>query len=203
MTLEMLANNLRVFPTSTMQYTTQATLLTVLDLVAHGGFSLQASALDALAALLAEMPLELIPMQTVVSHLLLALETWATSTSVPKDHSALGLWQQHILTCLNLLTGMLGESKAKAGPAECILETLPKLVCCLASGQSSFQARLCQIALGTAERHSELSHHLAPMLALLAAPGDSGRASSHALYLLLQQLQSLHSHHPIFGLQVS
>ena len=203
MTLEMLANNLRLFPTSTMQYTTPETLLTVLDLVAHGGFSLQASALNALAALLPEMPLELIPMQTVVSHLLHALETWAYSSSIPEDHSALGLWQQHVLTCFNLLTGMLGDSQGTAGPAESMLDALPKLVCRFNSSQSSFQARLCQVALATAEQHLDLSHHLAPVLALLAAPDDSGKASSHALYLLLQQLQTVNPQQLVFGHQVS
>ena len=202
MALELLANNLRAAPTHTMQYSTQETLLTITDLVVHGGFSLQASALNALSALLPEMPFELIPLQAVVCSLLLTLETWHSSMSIPEGHPALQLWQQHVLTCLNLVTGMLGDAKGQTGPAESILEALPKLASCLDHSQIRFQARLCHVALDVAEQNPELCHHLAPMLPLLAVPGDSGKAASHAYYLIVRQLEHLQPQHPMFGLQV-
>lgn len=202
MALEMLASNLRLFPTSTIQYSTQETLLMLLDLAVHGGFSLQASALDALAALLPEMPFELIPMGQVVSHLLLGLETWTTSIHLPKDHPALKFWQQHMLTCLYTLVGMLEDCDADLSLAETILETLPKLAGSLDHSQSSFPTRLCQVALEVAGQHPHRSYHLTPMLSLLQLPGDAGKAASHALYLILQQLQHDQPQHPMFDLQV-
>lgn len=202
MALEMLANNLRASPASTLQYSSQATLHTVLDIAAHGGFSLQASALGALAALLPEMPFELIPLQTVVSHLLLALDTWISTIGIPRDPSALQLWQQRMLTCLHLLAGMLEDNGSEAAVADTMLEALSRAVSDLSNSQSQFQARLCQIVQELAEQRPDARHHLTPMLSLLGQPGHLGRAASHCLCLLLRQLHLLHPQHPLFVCQV-
>lgn len=202
MALEMLAHNLRASPMITMQFISQEMLIILFDLVVHGGYSLQASALNVLAPLLSEMPLELIPLETCSRQLLLGLESWTMSVNIANVPPAFQLWQQNMLTCLNILTGMLDNSTAGANAAQAILQVLPRLVCSLDHSQDRFAVRLCHIALDVAVQHPQLSHLLSPMLSIIALPGDSGKAASQALYLMLLQLQHAHPQHPMFDLQV-
>ncbi|KAL0029509.1 hypothetical protein WJX79_000191 [Trebouxia sp. C0005] len=66
MTLDLQSHCLRSTPLAVLPWTSPEALTMILDLVLHAGFSLQASALNALAALLPELEFALIPVHAVL-----------------------------------------------------------------------------------------------------------------------------------------
>ena len=188
MALELQSHCLKTTPHALLPWTTPATLINISDLVVHAGFSLQASALNALAAILPEIEFELIPVHGICTVLLTALDEWTSSESIPPNHPASQVWQRHMLTCLNLLAGIMDGSETEAGAAEGMLRVLPRIARCLPAGRKSLQAQLCSVVLHVARQYPSFSHHMTGLSPLLSEPGQVGRTVNLTLQLLLDQL---------------
>ena len=190
MALELQAHCFRTTPLAIHIWTNPQTLMLVLDLVLHAGFSLQASALNALAALLPELEFELIPVHTVCTALLTALDSRMSGDAVPLYHPALEVWQLHMLTCLNLMAGMMDGSQNEAGAAESMLTVVPRVASSLGSDRSHLQMQLCQIVLHIVKQYPGLSHHATKLMLLLNVGGQLGGTVGLILQVDLQQLQA-------------
>ncbi len=173
----------------------------ILDVVVHAGFSLQASALNALAALLPELEFDLIPVHAVSTALLTALDAWLTTDSVPHDHPAAHTWQRHMLTCLNLLAGVMDGSNSEAGSAESMLTVLSRLACCVPAGRMPLQRPLCRLVLHMAQQYPRLSHHVTGLMPLLSDNGQTGEVVNLA-FQVLSQLPTDHMDHIFPSFQV-
>ena len=188
MALELQSHCLRTTPQAALPWTSPASLTMIMDLVLHAGFSLQASALNALAALLPELEFDLIPVHALATSLLTALETWIGTNAVPDAHPATQSWQRHMLTCLNLLAGVMDGSDSEAGAAESMLAVLSRVACCVPADNGRLQAQLCRLVLHVAKQYPELSHDVARLMPLLADSGSVGHTVNLAIQLLLSQL---------------
>ena len=192
MALELQAHCFRTTPLAIHVWTTPDTLTLVLDLVQHAGFSLQASALNSLAALLPELEFNLIPVHAVCTTLLNALESRMSSDAVPLDHPASELWQLHMLSCLNLLAGMMDGSQSESGAAESMLTVLPRVASLLGADRLHLQMQLCQVTLHVVKQYPGLSHHATTLMQLLNVGGQLGRTVGLILHVVLQQLGARH-----------
>ncbi len=192
MTLELQSHCLRSTPLAILPWTSPEALTMLLDVVVHAGFSLQASALNALAALLPELEFDLIPVHAVSTALLTALDAWVTTDSVPHDHPASHIWQRHMLTCLNLLAGVMDGSNGEAGAAESMLTVLSRLACCIPAGHMPLQRLLCRLVLHMAQQYPRLSHHVTGLMPLLSDSGQTGEIVNLAFQVLLSQLTADH-----------
>ena len=203
MTLELQSHCLRSTPLAVLPWISPEALIMILDVVVHAGFSLQASALNALAALLPELEFDLIPVHAVSTALLTALDAWVTADSVPHDHPASHIWQRHMLTCLNLLAGVMDGSKSEAGAAESMLAVLSRLACCIPAGHMPLQRPLCRIVLHMAQQYPRLSHHVSALMPLLSDNGQTGEVVNLAFQVLLSQLTADHMDHTFPSTQVT
>lgn len=97
-----------------------------------------------------------------------------------------------MLTCLNLLAGIMDGSESEAGAAESMLTVLSRVACTVPVGHKSLQVQLCRVLLHVAMQYPGLSHHVTGLLPLLAESGSVGDAVSVSLQLLLQQLGATH-----------
>lgn len=192
MALELQAHCFRTTPTAIHVWTTPDTLTLILDLILHAGFSLQASALNALAALLPELDFNLIPVHAICAALLTALESHMSSDAVPVDHPASDLWQLHMLSCLNLLAGMMDGSQSEAGAAESMLTILPRVALLLGADHAHLQMQLCQVMLHVVKQYPGLSHHTTKLMQLLNVRGQLGSTVGLILHVVLQQLGVQH-----------
>ena len=192
MALELQAHCFRTTPLAIHVWTNPDTLTLILDLIVHAGFSLQASALNALAALLPELEFNFIPVHAVCSTLLTALEARMSSDAVPLDHPASNLWQLHMLSCLNLLAGMMDGSQSEAGAAESMLTVLPTVASSLGADHAHLQMQLCQVTLHVVKQYPGLSHHATKLLQLLNVGGQLGNTVGLILHMALQQLGARH-----------
>lgn len=188
MALELQAHCYRTTPLSIHIWTTPNSLTLMLDLVLHAGFSLQASALNALAALLPELEFDLIPVHAVCTALLAALDSRMSSDAVPLDHPAMDSWQLHMLSCLNLMVGMMDGSPSEAGAAESMMAVLSKVAASLGADRAHLQMQLCQITLHVAKQYPGLSHHATKLVQLLKVGGQLGSTVGLVLHVVLQQL---------------
>ena len=203
MTLELQSHCLRSTPLAILPWIPPEALTMILDVVIHAGFSLQASALNALAALLPELEFDLIPVHAVSTALLTALDAWITSNSVPHDHPAAHIWQRHMLTCLNLLAGFMDGSNSEAGAAESMLAVLSRLACCVPAGHMSLQRPLCRLVLHMAQQYPRLSHHVTGLMPLLSDNSQTGEIVNLAFQVLLSQLPADHMDHIFPSTQVA
>ena len=192
MALELQAHCFRTTPLAMHVWTTPSTLTLVLDLILHAGFSLQASALNALAALLPELDFNLIPVHAVCTALLTALDSRMSSKAVPLDHPALDLWQLHMLSCLHLLAGMMDGSQSEAGAAESMLTVLPGVASLLGADHAHLQMQLCQVILHMVKQYPGLSHRATKLIQLLTVGGQLGSTVGLILHVVLQQLGAQH-----------
>ncbi|KAL0053239.1 hypothetical protein WJX82_003001 [Trebouxia sp. C0006] len=195
MTLELQSHCLRSTPLAILPWTSPEGLTMILDVVVHAGFSLQASALNALAALLPELEFDLIPVHAVSTALLTALDACITTDSIPHDYPAAHIWQRHMLTCLNLLAGVMDGSNSEAGAAESMLTVLSRLACCVPAGHMSLQRPLCRLVLHMAQQHPRVSHHVTGLMPLLSDKGQTGEIVNLAFQVLLSQLPADHLDH--------
>lgn len=188
MALELQAHCFRTRPLAIHVWTNPTTLTLILDLILHAGFSLQASALNALAAILPELGFDLIPVHAVCSALLTALESRLSSGAVPSDHPAFAPWQLHMLTCLNLMAGMMDGSPDEAGAAESMLTILPRVAVSLGVKHAHVQMQLCQVTLHVAQQYPGLSHHATKLMPLLNVGGQLGSTVTLILQVVMKQL---------------
>ena len=203
MTLELQSHCLRSIPLAILPWTSPEGLTMILDVVVHAGFSLQASALNALAALLPELEFDLIPVHAVSTAVLTALDACITTDSIPHDYPAAHIWQRHMLTCLNLLAGVMDGSNSEAGAAESMLTVLSRLACCVPAGHMSLQRPLCRLVLHMAQQHPRLSHHVTGLMPLLSDKGQTGEIVNLAFQVLLSQLPADHLDHTFPSTQVT
>lgn len=192
MALELQAHCFRTTPLAIRVWTTPDTLTLTLDLILHAGFSLQASALNALAALLPELEFDLIPVHAVCAALLTALESRMSGNAVPIDHPASDLWQLHMLSCLNLLAGMMNGSPSESGAAESMLTVLPRVASLLGADHAHLQIQLCQVILHVVKQYPGLSHHTTKLMQLLHVGGQLGSTVGLILHVILQELGARH-----------
>ena len=192
MALELQAHCFRTMPLAIRVWTTPDTLTLTLDLISHAGFSLQASALNALAALLPELEFDLIPVHAVCAALLTALDSRMSANAVPIDHPASDLWQLHMLSCLNLLAGMMDGSPSESGAAESMLTVLPRVASLLGADHAHLQIQLCQVILHVVKQYPGLSHHTTKLMQLLHVGGQLGSTVGLILHVILQELGARH-----------
>jgi len=203
MTLELQSHCLRSTPLAILPWTSTEALTMILDFVVHAGFSLQASALNALAALLPELEFDLIPVHAVSTALLTALDAWVTTDSVPHDHPASHIWQRHMLTCLNLLAGVMDGSNSEAGAAESMLAVLSRVACYIPAGHMPLQRPLCRLVLHMAQQYPRLSHHATGLMPLLSDNGQTGDIVNLAFQVMLSQLTAHHLDYTFPSTQVT
>lgn len=189
MALELHAHCFRITPLAIHVWTTPGALTLILDLIAHAGFSLQASALNALAAILPELEFDLIPVHTVCTVLLSALDSRMSTADVPLDHPAFELWEMHMLTSLNLMAGMMDGSPRDAGAAESMLTILPRVAASLDKiDHANLQIQLCKLVLHMVKQYPGLSHYATELLMLLTRVGELGCTLTLIVELLFQHL---------------
>lgn len=188
MALELQAHCFRTRPLAIHIWTNPGTLTLILDLILHAGFSLQASALNALAAILPELGFDLIPVHAVCTALLTALDSRLSSGAIPLDHPASAAWQLHMLTCLNLMAGMMDGSQNEAGAAESMLTVLPRVALSLGVEHAHVQMQLCQLTLHVVQQYPGLSHHATKLMLLLNVGGQLGSTMGLVLQVVLEQL---------------
>lgn len=188
MALELQAHCFRTRPLAIHIWTNPDTLTLILDLILHAGFSLQASALNALAAILPELGFDLIPVHAVCTALLTALDSRLSRGAVPLDHPASAAWQLHMLTCLNLLAGMMDGSQNEAGVAESMLTVLPRVALSLGVEHAHVQMQLCQVTLHAVQQYPGLSHHATKLMLLLNVGGQLSSTVGLILQVVLEQL---------------
>ena len=201
--LELLALCLKAMPQAIMPWSSSAVLTYVTDCIAHAGFSVQASALSALAALLPELEFELISVHALCTVLIVALEARISSETIPSNHPAAEAWQRHMLTCLNLLAGFMDGSHTEAAAAETMLVTLPRVACCIPTALKGFQTQICKLIVHVAKQYPELKHHVVGLMPLSSETGQTQSAVSLAMQLLLQELGAERLDHAFATQQVS
>ena len=193
MALELQAHCFRTTPLAIHLWTHPGTLTLILDLIIHAGFSLQASALNALAAIVPELEFDLIPVQSTCTALLTALEDRMSSNKVPLDHQAFDLWQMHMLTCLNLMVGMLDGSQAEVGVADNLLPVLIRVAASLDVGNhAKLQIQLCKVILHVVRLFPDLGYHATGLLMLLCEHGQLGSTLTMIFEVVLHHVGAHH-----------
>ena len=193
MALELQAHCFKITPLAIHVWIGPGALTLILDLIAHAGFSLQASALYALAAILPELEFDLIPVHSVCTVLLTALDSRMSAADVPLDHPASELWQMHMLISLNLIAGMMDGSPSEAAAPESLLTVLPRVVASLdIIGHADLQTQLCKLILHMVKQYAGLSHHATELLMLLPGVGQLGCTLSLIFEVVFQHLGSDH-----------